>query len=291
MSDKETHIVQSISTPIRFQEYGIGIFEQIKTKSALKKAIKKGWITINGKKASTATYMSNGDIVIFYPEKTNTLHKKFEIKLEVLFEDEYLAVINKPAGVLVSGNSFKTITNALNDNIKKSFLKDSCTPQPVHRLDFPTTGLLMIGKTKSSILALNTLFKDKRIQKTYYAITIGKMKSTPGTITTPIDGKNAESDYQVIKSTFSPRFENLNLVKLNPKTGRKHQLRKHLFEIGNPILGDKDYFNEGKLLQGKGLYLHAQRLEFKHPFTGQEITIESNLPHKFDKIFQNKKEY
>lgn len=204
--------------------------------------------------------------------------------MDVLFEDEYLAVIHKPAGILVSGNTFITIANALPQNLKKSKLSDATTPQPVHRLDFPTTGILLVGKTSSSIRALNQLFENHEIQKKYFAIAIGEMEKE-GTITSEIDEKESTSNYTVTKSVDSPRFEKLNLVELDPKSGRRHQLRKHLSSIGNPILGDKEYGIEGLVLNGKGLYLHAYSLEFTHPFTNEKMSLVDELPSKFTKIF------
>jgi len=205
-------------------------------------------------------------------------------KLDVLFEDDYLAIIHKPAGILVSGNSFKTITNALPQNIKPSSLADATIPQPVHRLDFATTGILLVGKTSNSIRTLNKIFKDRAITKTYYAITIGEMPPH-GQIISDIDGKESHSNYTVCKSVASKRFVKLNLVQLEPKTGRRHQLRKHLSKIGNPILGDKEYGIENLILNGKGLYLHAYSLKFTHPFTNEEIYQKDEFPKRFKKIF------
>ncbi len=212
--------------------------------------------------------------------------KQLVFPLQVLFEDDHLAAIHKPAGIEVSGNKFKTIANALPQNLKPSSLSDATRPQPVHRLDYATTGIVLVGKTSGSIRALNKMFEEKTIAKTYYAIAIGKMKSN-GTITSEIDGKPSESDYKITESVPSERFEILNLVQLHPKTGRRHQLRKHLFGLGNPILGDKEYTLEGLVLKGKGLYLHAFSLEFRHPFTHESIRITDELPEKFRKIFQD----
>jgi 23S rRNA pseudouridine1911/1915/1917 synthase len=188
---------------------------------------------------------------------------------------------------LVSGNSFKTIANALTQNIQQSNLPDATRPQPVHRLDYPTTGILLAGKTNSSIRALNKLFEDKEIKKTYYATTIGEMNDQ-GTITSEIDGKTSQSGYKLCESVLSKRFVKLNLVELTPQTGRRHQLRKHLSSIGNPILGDKEYGIERLILNGKGLYLHAYSLRFIHPFTNKEVFIKDELPQRFKKIFSLK---
>ena len=210
--------------------------------------------------------------------------KKLIFPLEVLFEDEHLAVIHKPPGIQVSGNTFKTIANALKQNIASSSLDDSTSPQPVHRLDYATTGILLIGKTTSSIRALNKMFEEREIKKIYYAITIGKMNGN-GEITAEIDSKNSYTNYRVQQSVPSKRFGWLNLVELQPYTGRRHQLRKHLLSIGNPILGDKEYCNKNQVLRGKGLYLHAFSLEFTHPFTNDSLVLRDRLPEKFEKIF------
>ncbi|WP_008638883.1 RluA family pseudouridine synthase [Bizionia argentinensis] len=210
--------------------------------------------------------------------------KKLIFHLDVLFEDEYLAAIHKPAGILVSGNNFKTIANALFQNLKRSNLPDATIPKPVHRLDFATTGILLVGKTESSIRALNKLFENREIKKTYYAISIGDMEVN-GKITSEIDGKESQSNYTVCESVASPRFGKLNLLKLEPETGRRHQLRKHLSHIGNPILGDKDYGIDNLILNGKGLYLHAYSLKFIHPFTNEETYLIDPFPTRFKKIF------
>lgn len=257
---------------------------ELPTKSALKKALKKGNITVNGEVASTATMLSGGEeLVLAIPEKTSP-KKKLVFPLSVLNEDEHLAAILKPAGILVSGNTFKTIAAALTQNLKPSTLADATTPQPVHRLDYATTGILLVGKTSSAIRSLNKLFEDKAITKTYYAVTIGNMLPN-GEITSAIDGKQAQSAYVVEETVPSERFGSLNLVKLSPKTGRKHQLRKHLLSIGSPILGDATYNLEHLILKGKGLYLHAYSLEFTHPFTKEEIHVTAKLPEKFKRIF------
>lgn len=282
----ETHIAQKQENAIRFQEYGVGIFNIIPTKSGIKKAIKKGLIFIDNNLATTSKYISGGEkIELFESEKSSTF-ERLKLDLEVLFEDDYLAIIHKPAGILVSGNKFITIANGLTQNLKKSNQFDAVKPKPVHRLDYPTSGLLLVGKTSASIQYLNKLFENKKIQKTYFAVTIAKMKSK-GSISSSIDNKESLTDYEVLESVKSDRFEFLNLVKLSPKTGRKHQLRIHLLSIGNPILGDKQYFLENKILKGKGLYLHAASLDFTHPITKEKLTISKELPKKFRNIFRN----
>ena len=280
----ETHIATKLEKPIRFQEYSVGIFKTIPTKSGIKKAIKRELIFIDGGLATTSKYISGGEKIELFQSKNSSNFKRLKLNLEVLFEDNYLAIIYKPAGILVSGNKFVTIANGLPQNLKKSNQFDAVKPQPIHRLDYPTSGILLIGKTSTAITKLGKLFENKEIQKTYFAITIGKM-NLEGKLNSPIDEKNAHTEFEVLKSVTSERFEYLNLVKLLPKTGRKHQLRKHLSTIGNPVLGDKEYFLENKVLSGKGLFLHAATLDFRHPFTKEKISISKELPKKFIKIF------
>jgi len=263
----------------------VGIFEATPTKSALKKALKKGHITINDEPAKTGTWITGGErLHISIPEKASP-KKAFNFPLKILYEDDHLAVIHKPAGIAVSGNSFKNVGNALSLNLKISPLADATSPHPVHRLDHATTGALLVGKTRSSIRALNKAFENKEIAKIYYAAAIGKMEPN-GEISHQIDNKESLSSFSVCNTVDSVRFDKLNLVKLEPKTGRRHQLRIHLSSIGNPILGDKDYGTEGLVLMGKGMYLHAFSLQFTHPFSKEQILVDDPLPTKFQKLFE-----
>ena len=284
MQVKETHIVNKNVTPKRLQEYGVGVFQRISTKSALKKAIKKKMISVDGLIASTATLIVGGETIVYQHLRENENNTRLILKLDVVYEDEYLAVINKPAGILVSGNGFKTVANALAQNLQKSSATDAVSPQPVHRLDYATTGLLLVGKTSRVITSLNQLFENKKIEKDYFAVTIGGM-DTVGSINSDIDDKPAKSSFKVLESIVSDRFAYLNLVRLSPHTGRRHQLRKHMLSIGNPILGDATYYLTGLQLKGKGLYLHAKSLRFQHPITNEKMFIESKLPKKFAKLF------
>lgn len=254
------------------------------TKSAWKKVLKKQYVTVNETLATTATMIHGGEMIqLTIPDKEPS-KKQLVFPLHVLFEDDYLAAIHKPAGILVSGNSFKTIANALPQNLTRSTLMDACAPQPVHRLDYPTTGILLVGKTRSSIRDLNKQFAENEIKKSYYAVTIGEMPAQ-GEMVSAIDHKHAQSNYTVVQSIASTRFGTLNFVLLTPQTGRRHQLRKHLSGIGNPILGDKIYGIEHLILHGKGLYLHASSLTFVHPSTGESIIIQDSLPERFIKLF------
>lgn len=280
----ESHTVIAISSKIRLSDYVGDIFKTIPSRKGMKKAIDQGLVLLNGKTASTGDFVSKGDIIELI-ENPNKTRPEIELKLEVLFEDEHLAVINKPAGIEVSGNKKWTLENALTTNLKPSSEPDALNyPKPIHRLDYPTSGVILIGKTSACVITLNQAFQDRKIEKVYHAITIGEMKNF-GLIDLPVDDKPSKSAYRVLKTVDSERFENLNLVELKPYTGRRHQLRKHLSELGNPILGDRDYGKDGLILNGKGLYLHASSLQFEHPITHEDLLIEASLPKKFKKIF------
>lgn len=286
MKLKETHTVPKQEVPVRFQEYGVGIFVSLTTKSSLKKAIKKQLLTIDAVPASTATYIKGGETICLYEDETRTKTSALLFPLEVCFEDDFLAIIHKPAGILVSGNKHKTIVNALPSNLIKSTQKDALAfPKPVHRLDFPTSGLLLIAKTNASVIALNKLFEEKKILKTYHAVSEGTLPKE-GTIDTPIDEKKAHTQYKVLESKITANQHTINLVALYPSTGRRHQLRIHLASLGSPILGDKIYNPDSQFNKGKGLYLQATTLQFIHPITSEEIIINIDLHKKFQKLFQ-----
>lgn len=269
----------------RLSDFATGIFNTIPSRKGIKKAIKNGLVTINGQQGFTGDFIKGGETLKLLQSDKELKKPLIHIPLEVLYEDDYLAIINKPPGILVSGNKKWTVENALSPHLKKSTQNDALQrPEPIHRLDYPTSGALLIGKTASSVVALNKLFENREIEKTYLAVNIGKMKKN-GKIDHEIDDKNARSSYRVLDSVASPKYGQFNLVELKPETGRRHQLRKHLAAIGNPILGDLLYGKEGFLLKGKGLYLHAASLKFIHPFTQQQLLINAPIPKKFKKLF------
>ncbi len=286
MQLKEKITVPELEIKRRLSDIAPELFKSAPSKKSIKKAIKSGRVFVNGKPGKTSDFISGGEIFELFEDPTPKIKPVIEYPIEVVYEDDYLAVVNKPAGILVSGNKKITLENALPTNLKPCTLEDALTyPEPIHRLDYPTSGALLIGKTHESVIALNKIFESRRITKKYLAITIGKMPES-GVIEMEVDDKYAKSAYKVLKSEISPRFTYLNLVELTLFTGRRHQLRKHLASIGNPILGDLLYGKEGLILKGKGLYLHSYSLEFTHPYTNDGLKLIAPVPKKFKKIFE-----
>jgi len=215
--------------------------------------------------------------------------KAYHLSLEIIHEDDDIAVILKPAGINVSGNQFKTIQNALLYNLKESTKADKLPwPLPVHRLDNQTSGLLIIAKTKTSRIRLGRAFEKREIQKKYHALVIGNLEEN-GTINTPIENKSSTSHFSKIATVPSLKNTFLSLVELAPVTGRTHQLRIHCAAIGFPILGDKIYGEEGMVLKHKGLFLSAVSLEFSHPIDGHKISLQIPTPLKFIRRMENEK--
>ncbi len=280
------HILHSHLVPVNIQEirlsdYAIGIFPQIPSRKGLKKAIKNGQVYINDTKANTGTWVETGQKI-----ELVALDKKppkiYQLDLPVIYEDDQLAVIHKPAGIIVSGNQFHTIQNALLHNLRVSKAVDAFQlPRPVHRLDHATSGLLLIAKTTAANIYLSQQFKIKTIQKRYQAIVIGQLAQSAGFINQPIETKEAMTKYEVIQTVPSLKTGHLSLLNLSPLTGRTHQLRIHLAGLGHPILGDKLYHNDAPLLKGKGLFLAAVELTFEHPISGNKMNFNITAPAKF----------
>ena len=290
MNSNDLKIIESIVVPIlnnreRISDFLPGHFNTIYSKKGIKKAIKSGLVKINGEKAFTADYVLGNERIDLFQSTLANKRKAVNIILEIVYEDDYLAVINKPAGILVSGNKKYTIENALPLALKKSKQQDGLDyPLAIHRLDYPTSGLLLIGKTSRSVILLNKMFENKKIIKNYEAITIGE-QDDQGVVNTAIDKKKSKTTFKVIKRLNSIRYKNLNLVELIPHTGRTHQLRIHMSKIGNPIFGDKKYGIKGLISKGNGIYLQASKLTFKHPFKEKILKISIPRLKKTSKLF------
>ena len=284
----QTHIVPPDVKTIRLSEYARQIFEIIPSRKGIKKAIKRGEVRVDGEMGTTGHWVQPGQCIELVDLELKA-PKVYELSLEVIYEDDFMAIVNKPAGIPVSGNQFRNIENCLLFNLRMSDKPDALKwPKPVHRLDVPTQGLLVVAKTVNARIKLGKQFEERAIQKQYQAVVMGQVPEK-GLFDQMIEGRKAITSFQLSASVPSLRNGTLSLVDLFPETGRKHQLRIHLANAGFPILGDKQYGPEGKILKYKGLFLAAVGLTFPHPITGKELRISIKTPYKFRKTMERTK--
>ena len=270
------------------------------TRTRIQQLIKDRNITVNGKPTKSSYKIEeNDEIIIEVPEVETTEIKPENIKIDIVYEDSDIAVINKQAGLVVHpahGHYSGTLVNAILYHIKDlSGINGEIRPGIVHRLDKDTSGLIVIAKNDKVHTALTEMFQEKKIRKTYLAILKGKLNKSEGKIVTQIGrdkndrkkmtviddaakGKNAITNYRVISQN------NLfTLVKVNIETGRTHQIRVHMRHLGYPILGDSVY---GRKDNEKRQMLHAYKLEFIHPVTGRQMEFIGEIPEDFQKALK-----
>ena len=280
----KTHNVPEVKIPIRLVDYCIGLFAQTPTKNAVKKAMKRGELMYNSILATSGAWVKeNDEIQLVDPQ--SKLPKPFPLTIDIIHEEDVFAVVFKPSGLVISGNQYRTLENALIDQLKKSEAPDALRwGRPVHRLDSATSGLVIIAKTLEAHRNFGELFSSRQIKKQYHAIVQGTPKSQ--LISTDVDSKSAESTLSLISSVPSLRNEFVSLVLLEPSTGRTHQLRKHCVEVNHPIVGDQLYGESGNVMKHKGLFLAATSLEFNHPLTNKVVKISVPIPAKFDALMK-----
>ncbi|MGN0903063.1 MAG: pseudouridine synthase [Succinivibrio sp.] len=213
--------------------------------------------------------------------------------LDILYQDEFLVVVNKPSGLLSVPGRLAENHDSIISRIKTLYPEAMAS----HRLDMDTSGLMVVGLTKASVIALCRLFEKKEVIKYYYALVLGDceksgkidlpircdIENRPLQIVDHLQGKPSVTlyekvcDYTLNSKIVKADKKEISLVRLTPVTGRSHQLRLHLKSIGHPILGDRFYADNLALKLSKRLCLHAFELSFLHPFTQNRITIR-NIP-------------
>lgn len=266
------------------------------SRSQVLKMIKNDEVLVNGKKVKSGYNTLNGDIIdVNHVDDTEILPEKMD--LDIVYEDDYLMVVNKANGVVVHpapGNYHGTLVNGLLAHGKLSDVNGEFRPGIVHRIDAYTTGLLMIAKNNKVHEALAKELAEKKTHRKYVALVWGTLPSDTGDIDAPIGrspkdrkkmavvagGKRAVTHFRVLK-----RFAKATLVELVLETGRTHQIRVHMDYIGHPVVNDPVY-GGGKLIDDTGQCLHAEELGFTHPVTGMYMEFDSELPECFMNILK-----
>lgn len=269
------------------------------SRSQIQQWLKDERVMVNGTTVKANYKVKAGDqVTIIVPEPTVLELTPENIPLEIVYEDEDVAVVNKPQGMVVhpsAGHPNGTLVNALLFHIQNlSSINDVIRPGIVHRIDKDTSGLLMIAKNDFAHESLAKQLKEKTSLRKYVALVHGVIPHEKGVIDAPIgrsktdrkmqavieEGKPAVTHFQVLE-----RFADFTLVELQLETGRTHQIRVHMKYIGYPLAGDPVY-GPKKTLPGKGQFLHAQVLGFEHPRTGEFLTFTAPLPEVFQKTLE-----
>lgn len=247
------------------------------TPKSIRRSIQRGQITVNGSRVPSNHRLHTGDMIMVHIQES--FSNATDIAVDVLHEDEHLAVLDKPAGIPVHGRG-SSIARSLKHLVRPSKADDALlNPVILHRLDKPTSGALIIAKTSSSVRHLSRQFQEHLIQKTYLAIVNGCFYSKL-MIDLPIEGKPAVSHAAGLQ--YRPDLDR-SLIELNIETGRTHQIRRHLSLIGYPLTGDKRY---GGRLQNHPIALLARSVVFVHPEHQKEMRITAPLTEPFKKFLK-----
>lgn len=272
------------------------------SRSNLKTIIENDGVLINGVLRKKSGFeVKDGDVIeLILPEpKPLDVEPNADIKLDIVFEDEHFAVINKPQGMVVhpasSYTKNDTLVNALlADMDKLSSINGVIRPGIVHRLDKDTSGLIVIAKTDEAHKSLASQIEKKTARRIYYGLCDGNFKEDTGTIDAPIarnkrdrkkmgidpDGRRAVTHYKVLE-----RFGKYTLVRFELETGRTHQIRVHASYIHHPIVGDEVYGGSTNLYK-KGQLLHARQLVLMHPITKEIVEYEAELPEYYIAVLE-----
>lgn len=266
------------------------------SRSQVQSWLKENLVMVNGTPVKANYKVKKADLItITVPEPQELKLEAEDLPLEIVYQDEDVAVVNKPQGMVVhpsAGHPNGTLVNALLFHLKDlSTINDVIRPGIVHRIDKDTSGLLMIAKNDAAHEALAKQLKDKTSLRRYIALVHGNIPHDKGVIEAPIGRSKVDRKTQAVVEEGKPavthfevleRFGDYTLIKLQLETGRTHQIRVHMQYIGYPVAGDPVY-GPKKTLQGHGQFLHAQLLGFTHPRTGENMVFEAPLPEIFEK--------
>jgi 23S rRNA pseudouridine1911/1915/1917 synthase len=264
----------------RLDRWAFSVLPGLATVTHAKKAAKRGELLVDGHPSEPHHRVRAGERVSFTgaPRRPPPI---FAIPVEVAWEDEHMAVVVKPPGIVVSGNRHRSLEHALLPRLAPSTEPDALPwPRPVHRLDARTGGLVMVAKTARTRAALGKVLEERRASKRYRALLLGRLEGE-GSVERPVEGRPSMSRFRAVEHSRSLRSSWLTTVDLWPVTGRTHQLRQHVASLGHPVLGDELYGVEGSILRGAGLFLWAVEIALDHPVTGLPLRVSIPEPPKF----------
>ena len=285
---------------IRLDSY-ISTKDKDLSRAAIQKLLENNNITVNDEAKKNSYKVRKGDIIkIDIPEPKESGLVAQDIPIEIVYEDSDIIVVNKPKGMVVhpaNGNPDGTLVNAIMNICKDSLsgIGGEIRPGIVHRLDKNTSGLLIVAKNDNAHIKMSEQIKNREVKKIYIALVRGVIAEDEATINMPIarskkdrkkmavdkDGKEAITHFKVLK-----RYDNYTLLEIKIDTGRTHQIRVHMSQIGHPVVGDDVYSNGKNEFGVEGQMLHARSLDFKHPITGKEIHLEADIPDYFKKVIE-----
>lgn len=271
------------------------------SRSEIQRLIASGRVTVDGEPAKPSHKVRMGEeVVVLVPAEESTELLPEAIPLDIVYEDQVLLVVDKPAGMVVHpapGHSGGTLVNALLAHCPELAAGEDDRPGIVHRLDRDTSGLILVAKNEKARRALQRQFKERQVHKAYLALLDGHLHPAWGRIEAAVGrdphhrqrmsvqtgGREAITEYHVLEQfahRVGPAAGDYTLVEAEPLTGRTHQIRVHLASIGHPVVGDGVYGRRRTSLPVSRQFLHARRLGFKHPTTGQRLELEAPLPEE-----------
>ena len=271
------------------------------TRSAAQRLIAEGQVLVDGKAPAKSLKLSGGErVAVTLPEPEAAQALPEDIPLDVVYEDGDVIVVNKPVGMVVHpapGHSGGTLVNALLHHCGHSLsgIGGELRPGIVHRIDRDTSGLIIAAKNDFAHQALAAQLQDHSLRRTYEAVVIGSLREDSGTVDAPIDrsprdrkkmavvpgGRGAVTHWQVLE-----RFPGYTYVRCRLETGRTHQIRVHMAYIGHPLYGDTVYGAKKPVPGMTGQCLHAVGLTFRHPRTGETVTLSCPLNEEFTALLR-----
>ena len=298
--EKKDYVITEEFAGVRLDK-AISMKDSSISRASVQRMIDEELVLVNGKKSKASYKISVGDTVTIIKEELKEVEIKAEdIPLDVIYEDNDILVVNKQKGLVVhpgNGNPDGTLVNAIMARCKDSLsgIGGEIRPGIVHRIDKDTSGLLIIAKHDKAHINVSEQIKNHEVKKTYIALVRGNVKENEATIDMPIarstkdrtkmavskNGKNAVTHIKVLE-----RFNDYTLLEVNIETGRTHQIRVHMSQIGYPIVGDYVYSNGRNPFGVEGQMLHSQKLEFVHPISGKKMNLEAPLPEYFEKVLK-----